>query len=320
MSGRRWVVAALSVGVAVAFAACRHLPGASGGDSGLSSTVREGKSLLESGQLDAALAELQKSPDDPDSLYYQGRVWAKKAESAPLPTPPPAPSPLPRGWQPPPTPEFKMEEVRAAQLYEKAIAARPDAAAPHLALAQLLAPHAAHQYDLADEAARHKKPAPPPAELPVDTSVDRVIRAYQFAMQADPADATAVDELIRFGRRVGRLDASEAGFKEMIRRKKEKETAEPLTRYGDFLADEKKEPLAAIEQYRQALIWVPDDDKTRSKIAGIYLKMAAEAFAQQQYAVTEDHLKDASRYITDRTSSQAQTLQEFQARLHSIRR
>ena len=31
------------------------------------------------------------------SLYYQGRVWAKKAESAPLPTAPPPPSPMRAG-------------------------------------------------------------------------------------------------------------------------------------------------------------------------------------------------------------------------------
>jgi tetratricopeptide (TPR) repeat protein len=318
-AGRR-LVRALPVALVLAGSGCRHLPGGGGSDGNLSGSVRDGKALLESGQLDAALAELEKSPDDPDALYYQGRVWAKKAESAPLPTPPPAPSPAPRGWQPPPAPELKPEEVRAAQLYEKAIAARPDHAPTQLALAELLAPHAAHQHDLAEEAARHKGAPAPAAPLPVDVSADRVIRAYQFAMQADPADTVPVEELIRFGKRVGRFDAAEAGFKEMIHRKKEKETAAPLARYGDFLAEDKKDPLAAIEQYRQALIWVPEDDATRGKVAAIYLKMAAEAFAQQQYAVTDDHLKDASKYITDRTSAQAQTLRDYQARLHTIRR
>jgi hypothetical protein len=296
------------------------MPGSGGADGNLPSSVREGKSLLESGQLDAALAELQKAPEDPDSLYYQGRVWAKKAESAPLPTPPPPPVPTPRGWVAPAAPEFKPEELQAAQLYERAIAARPDNGAAHLALAQLLAPHAAHQYDLAEEAAKHKKPPVPAAPLPIDAGVDRVIRGYQLAMQADPTAALPVEELIRFGRRVGRLDAAEAGFKEMVRRKKEKETAEPLARYGDFLADEKKEPLAAIEQYRQALIWRPDDDAIRGKVAAIYLKMATEAFAKQQYAVTDDHLKSASKYVTDRSSAQGQLLEDYRGRLRSIRR
>jgi hypothetical protein len=313
------LVAALAAAAALA-GACSHLPGSSGADSSLSGPVRDGKALLDSGQLDGALAELQKAPTDPDSLYYQGLAWTKKAASAPLPTPPPPPNPAPRGWQPLPAPELKDEEIQAAQAFEKAIAARPESAAPHLALAQLLAPHAAHQHDLAEEAARHKKTPVPVAPLPVDMSVDRVVRAYELAMQADPAESTTVDELIRFGRRVGRLDAAESGFKEMVHRKKEKETAPPLTRYGDFLAEDKKDPLGAIEQYREALIWVPDDDATRSKVAAIYLKMAAEAYGKQQYSVADDQLKDASKYITDRSSPQAQQLEDYRSKLRSIRR
>jgi uncharacterized protein HemY len=128
-----------------------------------------------------------------------------------------------------------------------------------------------------------------------------------------------VEELIRFGRRVNRLDAAEAGFKEMVRRKKERETAEPLVKYGDFLAEEKKEPLAAIEQYRQALIWAPDDDNTRNKVADVYLKLGTEAFGKQQYAVAQDRLDDASKYITDRSSPRGQTLAEYQGRLRAMR-
>jgi tetratricopeptide (TPR) repeat protein len=312
--------AGATVVLVAALASCRHLPGGGGADGDLAGPVREGKSLLESGQLDAALAELAKAPDDPDSLYYQGRVWAKKAESAPLPTPPPVVGTPPHGAPAPVAPELKAEEVQAAQLYEKAIAARPDAAAPHLALAELLAPHAAHQHDLAEDAAAHKRPLPPTAPLPVDASVDRVVRAYQRAMQADPASTAPVDGIIRFGRRVGRLDAAEDGYKEMIRRKKEAETAQPLAQYGDFLAQDKKDPLAAIEQYRQALIWKADDDATRGKVAAIYLKLATEAFAKQQYAVAESQLADASKYITDRSSPQAQTVEEYKARLKNIRR
>ena len=320
MSARPSILAVAGVLVSLCVTGCKPAPGSGGSDGNLSGSVREGKSLLESGQLDAALAELQKSPDDPDSLYYQGRVWAKKAESAPLPAAPPPPVPVPRGWQPPPPPEFKPEEIQAAQLYERAIAARPDHAAAHLALAQLLAPHAAHQHDLAEDAAKRNKPPLPAAPLPIDASSDRVIRSYQVAMQSDPTSPAPVEEMIRFGRRVGRLDAAEAGFKEMVRRKKEKATAEPLARYGDFLAEDKKDPLAAIEQYRQSLIWVPDDDATRSKVAAIYLKMAAEAFAKQQFAVADEYLREAAKYITDRSSAQGQMLADYQGRLRSIRR
>jgi tetratricopeptide (TPR) repeat protein len=316
--GRPPIVASLILGLAVA--SCKHLPGMKGADGELSGAVREGKSLLEKGELDAALAELQKAPDDPDSLYYQGRVWARKAESAPLPTPPPLSAPLPRGAIPPSAPELKVEEVQAAQLYERAIAARPENAEAQLALADLLAPHAAHQHDLVEDAASHKRPLPAAPPSPVDASVERVIRAYDAAMKADAASTTAVDGIIRFGRRVGRLDAAEEGFKEMVRRKKERETAVPLTRYGDFLAQDKKDPLEAIEQYRQALIWVPDDDATRAKIADIYLKLAADAFAKQQYGVTDSQLRDAAKYVTDRGSAQGHMLDDYRARLKSIRR
>jgi tetratricopeptide (TPR) repeat protein len=304
---------------AVLVVACGHVPGGGGGDRSLAGPVREGKSLLESGQLDAALAELQKAPDDPDSLYYQGRVWAKKAESAPVPTPPPPPSPVPHGWQPPPTPELKPEEAQAIAFYERAIAARPDAAEAHLALAQLLAPHAAHEYDLEQEAAKHRKPSAPPTADASAATVDRVIRAYRFAMQADPGSTTPVEELIRFGRRVSRFDAAEAGFREMVRRKKERETAEPLVKYGDFLADDKKDPMAAIEKYREALIWVPDDDATRNKVADVYLRLGTDAFAKQQFAVAEERFKDAAKYITDRSSARGHALAEYQGRLRAMR-
>jgi hypothetical protein len=106
----------------------------------------------------------------------------------------------------------------------------------------------------------------------------------------------------------------------MVHRKKEKETAEPLVRYGDFLAEEKKDPLAAIERYRESLIWLPDNDAVRAKVAGIYLKMATEAFAKQQYKVTEDYLRDAAKYITDRASAQGQMLDDYRGRLRNIRR
>jgi tetratricopeptide (TPR) repeat protein len=284
--------------------------------------VADARTLLQKGDLEAALARLQEAPDDPESLYVQGRVWAKKAETAPLPAAAPPPSPLPRGWEPPPVPELKDEEIRAAELFERAIAARPADAAPHLALAELLAPHAAHQYDLAQEAARKRRPAhvppatPPPA---VDATPDRVIRAYQFAIQADPKASGAVDALIRFGRRVGRLDAVESGLKEQIARTKEAQSVDALIRYGDFLVTEKKAPEEAIDQYRQALIWRADDEATRMKLADIHIRTGADYFARQQYALAEASFKEAARWA-GRTSAQAGRVASYQARLNSIRR
>jgi hypothetical protein len=47
--------------------------------------------------------------------------------------------------------------------------------------------------------------------------------------------------------------------------------------------------------------------------------MAQEAFAKQQYKVTEDYLRDAAKYITDRASAQGQMLADYRGRLDSIR-
>ena len=58
----------------------------------------------------------------------------------------------------------------------------------------------------------------------------------------------------------------------------------------------------------------------RGKVASIYLKMAADAFAKQQYKVTGDYLRDAAKYITDRASAQGQMLEDYRARLRAIRR
>jgi tetratricopeptide (TPR) repeat protein len=297
-------------------------PGAGG--PGYSEAVAEGKALLESGQVDAALSKLQESPAEPDSLYYQGLAWARKAKSAPLPTPPPPPSPLPKGWEPPPGPGFKPEEVQAAQLLEQAIALKPDHAAAHLALAELLGPHAARAYDLARQeeerasrkGARRPSPSPTPPP-PVDASVDRVIRAYQMAVQGLPGQEV-LDSMSAFGARVGRLDAQETAYQELVRRVKER--PEPLIRYGDFLANQKKDPEGAIGQYGQALIWRPDDDATRGKIADIYLAMASAYYAQQQYGMAEARLKDAQRWVTARDSPQGRMLEDYQARLRDIRR
>src|SRR5262245_54545092 len=129
----------------IALSACQRQAGSTS-ESGIPaatrppSPVEQGRALLEQGQLDSALARLQEAPGDPDSLYYQGVIWAKKAETAPLPTPPPLATPLPRGAEPPPPPEFKPEELSALELYQKAVAARPDHPQASLGIAQLLAP------------------------------------------------------------------------------------------------------------------------------------------------------------------------------------
>jgi tetratricopeptide (TPR) repeat protein len=286
--------------------------------------------MLEHGDADGALARLQNTGDDPEALYLQGRAWAKKADSAPLPTPPPAPSPLAKGAPLPGASEFKPEERRAVDLLERAVAVRTELAPAHLALAQVLAPHAIrfHEREQEAQAARQREAAArrrpghaPPEALPtpepgVDYSPERVAREYTLAMRGDPS-RPPVEALIAFAVKTGRLDDAEVGYQELIRRVKE--SGEPLALYGDFLARDKKDPVAAIEQYRQALIWSPDDDATRSKLANIFLTRGVDYFNQQQYAMAEAQFAEAAKYIPDRSSPQGQVLTEHQAKLREIR-
>lgn len=326
MSARRTLVALLVTAAAVGVGCKKADQQPSGSAPPAAGGVAEGRALLEQGQLDAALARLQETPDDPQSLYLQGRVWARKAETAPLPTPPPLMGELPKGVAAPSAPEFKTEEMQALSLYERAVAARPDLAEAHLAIGDLLAPHAIRRYDrqrvsAAARPRRRGKPVePPPAPegdaQGVDYGVERIIRAYDFAAQSPQHARAAADALIAFGTRVGRLDAAESGFRHLLQAMKE--NAEPLIRYGNFLAEQKKDGDAAIEQYRQALIWKPDDEATRLRIADIYLARGVEAFNKQLFAVADAEFKQAAKW-TGSTSAQAEQLRGYQKRLLEIR-
>jgi hypothetical protein len=263
----------------------------------------------------------------PHPAYDEGLEWVRKAETAPLPTPPPLAAPLPKGALPPPAPEFKQEEIEAVAAFERAISARPDDPRPHLALAQLLAPHAIHRHEVEEQAAwkkpapkrGRKPPTPPPTPDPggVDFSAERIIGDYQAAVENDPTSRAPVEALVDFAVRVKRLDAAEGALQELVKRVRE--SPEPFLRYGDFLATVKNDPNGAIEQYRQALIWKPDDEATRGKIAGIYIAMGAEAYAKKQYAIAQSRFADAAKYVTDKTSPQGLKVQDYQARLREIR-
>jgi tetratricopeptide (TPR) repeat protein len=273
------------------------------------------RSLVEQGQYDEALAQLQNATE-PEALYLQGRAWAAKGEKAPLPTPAPGTSVAP---------EWKPEEIRALDLLERAIAARPDLAGAHVTLAQVLTPHAlvrAEREAAAAARVRGKKgrpPAetPPPPMVGPDSSPERVVRELKAAAQAEPASKVAVEALIAFATRAGRLDEAEAGYQELLKREREK--PEPFVRYGDFLLGDKKDPQGAIEQYRQALIWRPDDDATKAKVADIYITMARQHIDNREYATAEARMREAEKYITPNATAQAQRLQEQEAFLAQIR-
>jgi tetratricopeptide (TPR) repeat protein len=202
--------------------------------------------------------------------------------------------------------------------------------AAHLALAELLTPHAIRRYDRQRESAarssgkrRRGKAAEPPPAAPegdaqgVDYSVERVVRAYEFAARSEDAGRAGADGLIAFGIRVGRIDAAESGFRHLL--EKVKENPEPLIRYGNFLLEQKKDGDAAIEQYRQALIWKPDDEATRLRIASIYLARGKQHFDSQQFGVAEEEFKQAAKWVAP-GSAEAELLRGYQSRLLEIRR
>jgi len=333
VTGRAGPAAALLL---LASVGCQSRPAPAGGAAApaTSRDVDEARAMLEAGDADGTLARLQNSGDDPEALALQGRAWAKKAASAPLPTPPPAASPLPKGAPPPAAPEFKPEERKAIDLLERAVSLRPDLASAHAALGELLAPHAIRFHEREQEAqaahaarqreaqARRRGHAVPPEQpLPtmepgVDYSPARVAREYSLAMRGD-SGRPSVEALIGFAVKAGRLDDAELGYQELIRRVKE--SAEPLTKYGDFLLHEKKDPVAAIEQYRQALIWSPGDDAIRSKLADIFLTRGVDYFNEQQFAMAEAQFAEAAKYIPDKDSPQGRILIEHQAKLREIR-
>jgi tetratricopeptide (TPR) repeat protein len=309
------------VWLGLAAAACRSGPAPDAGSASPASSgpVAEAKALLERGQADAALARLEAAGNDPEALYYQGLAWAKKAETAPLPTPPPVPSPQPKGAPAPPAPEFKPEEINAISRLEAVVQAHPGHAGAQLALADLLAPHALRRYQRLKEAANRKgKPEPVLLpESPVDVSLERVERAYRAAVQAETVSPTPVERMIAFDVAADRLSGAEDGFRELLSRMRER--AQPFVQYGDFLAQVRKEPDRAIEQYRQALIWEPNNEGASRKLAEIYLAQAVASYEQQQYASAEAKLREARKYVTDRNSELGLQVARYTDLLREIR-
>jgi tetratricopeptide (TPR) repeat protein len=270
--------------------------GPAAGDS-----LAEARALVEERRFDEAIARLPEGADA-EALYLLGRAWAGKAETAPVPTP------APGGASPAGSP-LKPEETRALAYYERAVAARPDHAAAHLAIAELLAPHAL--------VAATRGGAATLAGGSVDASVDRVLRSFGDAVQADPAGTAAVEAMIRFATRAGRVTEADGAFQELVRRRRE--DPELLIRYGDFLAGPGKNADGALARYAQALIWRPDDAATRLKMADLHLAAASALLAQLQYAAAEARLRDARRFVTDPASPQAARLRELDGRLREIR-
>lgn len=284
--------------------------------------VQEARALTERGQLDEALAVLDASGGDADILAAIGAVWVKKAEAAPLPTPPPLASPAPKRATPPPAPEFKPEELTALGFLDRALQAKPGHPAASLALAELLGPHAARRFDR-DKAGAHKpergRPAAPLAveEGGPDHGVARVVNAYKAAAAGPPVSREVLEKMYVFAVRVERLDEAQWTLEELG--KLDKEKPEPLIRYGDFLRDVKKDPHAAIERYREALMWRPDDEATLGKIADIYIGEGIEAYGKNHWAVAQARLTEAQKFVRNPNSPQGLRIRDYQGRLATIR-
>jgi tetratricopeptide (TPR) repeat protein len=274
----------------VAGTSCRRAPAGAAGEDPLAGA----RTAIEQRRFDEAIEAIGEQAD-PEALYLLGRAWAGKAQAAPLPTPVPGS----RGWAP-----MKPEESQALAYFERAVAARPDLAAAHLGIADLLAPHALAASRRAGAAAGN-------------STVGRVLESYGLAIQADPAGTTAVESMIRFAIAAGRVSEADSAFQELIRRRRE--DPDLLVRYGDFLAGPGHNAEGAVAQYSQALIWRPDDTKTRLKVAAIHLTAASALLNDREYAAAEARLRDARRFVTDPASPEAAHLREMEGRLAEIR-
>ncbi|HXK09598.1 MAG TPA: hypothetical protein VMT70_08140 [Vicinamibacteria bacterium] len=274
---------------------CRRGTGAPAAGNG--DPLAESRALVDDRRYDEAIARLG-TGSDPESLYLLGRAWAGKAEAAPVPTPAPG-APATAGAP------LKPEEEQALAFFERAVAARPDHAAAHLAIAQLLAPHALASV------ARGGAPAAGGA------TVDRVLRSFGEAVQADPGGTAAAEAMVQFATRAGRVADADAAFQELLRRRRE--DPDLLVRYGDFLAGPGGNGEGALAQYAQALIWRPDDAATKRKMADIQLVAVAALLSRQQYATAEARLHDARKFVTNPASPEAARLRELEGRLAEIR-
>jgi tetratricopeptide (TPR) repeat protein len=285
-------------GLLVVLVAGAFIAGCSGGPGGLGGgaegPVEEARALIEQGDYDGALARLG-SGEDPESLYLFGRAWAGKAAAAGAGGPGAGLGP---------------EELRALDFLERAIAARPDHAGAHLAVAELLAPHVPAP-GTSDAGAS----APDAAPGPVVTA-DRVLGEYGAAVQADPADKESVEALIRFAIRMERPRDAEAGFQELTKR--DRENPDLLVRFGDFLVGPGGDSEAALGVYAQAVMWRPDDSETRLKMADIHIAAAQSHLNEREFVAAERRLREARKNVVDPGSPQASELRRVERELADV--
>ena len=148
--------------------ACRPAGGATRPGPAVGDPLAEARALVEERRFDEAIARL------PDERRRRGAVPARAGPGRARRRRRPSRRPLPGDDRSAAGSLLKPEEARALAFYERAVAARPDHARAHLAIAELLAPHAL---------VASARGQPGRARGGVDASVDRVLRSFG---EADP--------------------------------------------------------------------------------------------------------------------------------------
>lgn len=298
-------------------AGCRSPYGGTEGRTAPPGVIAEARGMVSAGNADGALAALQ-GHTDPEALTVQGRAWILKARKTSRETAS-NPSLVDAG-----STDLRVEEGMALRLLEAAAGAQPDLADAHLAMAELLEPGALRWLAAEREAPppneRRRtavKPAPPEVE-PTHGPM-RVLQEYRKAAHADRASAPIVESWLRFALAAQKPEEAEVALQELLVRKPR--DADPLLRYGDFLRDVRGDRSGALDRYREALIWQAGDERIKERIVSVFLDLAEQHLASQEYGAAEQRLRDVNRYapfsdreVTRRFAALTQKLSSIRGR------
>jgi hypothetical protein len=221
---------------------------------------------------------------------------------------------------PPVSAVLTPEATQARDALAALIAKQPDNGEVHLALAQLLAPYA-----LVGLLEPTPTPEPPPAEgevvptQPAAPPVEpaEVVAEFEAAAGLEASRSAALDGFVAFCREANCLDAVDATFRKLL--EASPEDPHLPAGYGDFLVNEMGDREGAIEQYRVALIWRPDDTDLRSRVARVHLARAFDHLEWGEYPQAENAFEESKAWISSTGSPEWARLQEGIARLDRIR-
>ncbi len=274
------------------------------------------REFLTAGDAEGALAAVA-GRDDPEALTVQGRAWMLKARAAS--------SQAGQRW-PDSAGQITLvpQEAMALHLLDRAVAAQPDLAEAHLAIAVLLEPGAlewlaargeARSSPGGDGSRGRANPSPPPDPL---LGPDRVLQEYRRAAHADRTSVPIVEAWLKMSLAAGRPEESEVALQELVVRRPR--DPDPLVRYGDFLRDVRGDTGGALERYGQALIWHPEDEGIKMRIVGVYLDLADQHLRSREYGAADQRLRDASRYTPSPGSPMERRYVALSQKLAEIRR